>query len=216
MDPDRRAARGERVLHHGSDRNRTMANMFQVLAIGGERMDANFGHQLRVQWEGFVGMAGEHTWESAATLREEVPEMVEAYFEDHPRMDTWILCFDPVRAGTGDDWRPGVITRVVGPNMYVMYDGTEAEDADPVVLNVDQWAVDSTEGQPEVGDDIACFFPVHLGGDGWETGQVTRVEDREFYVKYGDDEAEYDDPVPIAGGSWQLLTSLEALRALVA
>ena len=123
MDPDRRAARGERVLHHGSDRNRTMANMFQVLAIGGERMDANFGHQLRVQWEGFVGMAGEHTWESAATLREEVPEMVEAYFEDHPRMDTRILCFDPVRAGTGDDWRPGVITRVVGPNMYVMYDG---------------------------------------------------------------------------------------------
>eukprot|EP01052_Picozoa_sp_SAG31_P061619 SAG31_NODE_20686_length_567_cov_9.916667_1_plen_129_part_01 len=124
-------------------------------------MDANFGHQLRVQWEGFVGMAGEHTWESAATLRVEVPEMVEAYFEDHPRMDTRIFCFDPVRAGTGDDWRPGVITRVVGPHMYVMYDGTEAEDVDPVVLNVDQWAVDSTDGQPEVGDDIACFFPVH-------------------------------------------------------
>eukprot|EP01052_Picozoa_sp_SAG31_P074106 SAG31_NODE_33190_length_346_cov_12.222672_1_plen_37_part_10 len=37
MDPD--AARCERVQHHGSDRNRTMANMFQVLAIGGERMD---------------------------------------------------------------------------------------------------------------------------------------------------------------------------------
>eukprot|EP01052_Picozoa_sp_SAG31_P020806 SAG31_NODE_1580_length_7835_cov_4.074457_7_plen_365_part_00 len=182
----------------------TMAQMFQAQAIDGEQMDANFEHQLWVQWAGFAGQLGEFTWESAATLRVEVPELVQAYFETHLAMDTRILCFDPVCTGAGDDWWPGVVTHVVGPDMYVLYDGTGAEDEEPVVIGVDQWEVDSTAGQPGVGDAVACYFPLHLGGDGWETGGVTRVEEHVFYVKYGDDVEEYADPVPITGGSWQL------------
>ena len=116
----RTRARAVRQTHHhaGSGMPRS-----DVEAIRGERIYRKTDHQFYVKYVGF----DEYTWEPAGTILEQVADKVAAYWKRHPAVNTRVLYHVPTSIGTGEDWRPAEVIRVVHQWIYLEEDSSEAE-----------------------------------------------------------------------------------------
>eukprot|EP01052_Picozoa_sp_SAG31_P024462 SAG31_NODE_2083_length_6490_cov_21.969645_7_plen_126_part_00 len=90
------------------------------------------------------------------------------------------ILYDPTAIGTGEDWRPGEVIRVVEDRIYLDEDSTVAEKEKQArkrarqtekFINInDRWEHDTTGTEPpEIGAKVAVYYPTRLNGKGWES-----------------------------------------------
>ena len=67
---------------------------------------------------------------------------------------------------------------------------------------------------PELGANVAVYYPARRNGEGREKGIVTSVTSDEFKVTFEGTSREFGEPISAFYGTWMLADTLEALRSL--